>query len=209
MSGPTIEATGSLVLAVAQILGPQSDKVRQGWRGASTWTETYSGRQHVVRWQTIVDREDWHGWVDLKHAGRSCSAGAPQVYRIGLRARAQPFGGLRWWFICPRSGDLACKLYLPNGADRFASRRAYRLDYHSQRVTAAERANNRAWKKRLAMGGRTGVPLGTPLAKPLWQHWRTWDREYAELQRLEARSLAAVSASLQGLVERLQRSRRI
>ncbi|MDX7953389.1 hypothetical protein P7D22_19680 [Lichenihabitans sp. Uapishka_5] len=207
MSGPTIEATGSRVLAVAQILGQQSDKPRQGWRGTLTWTERFGGHQHVLRWQTVVDREGRHGWVDLAHAGRSSAAGELQTYRVHLRATVQPFGGLRWWLLCPRNGDPVCKLYLPNGADRFASRQAYKLDYQSQRVTAAERANNRAWKKRLAMGGETGAPLGAPLDKPLWQHWRTWTRDYAELNRLEARTISAVSASLRRYISLSQHGR--
>ena len=37
-------------------------------------------------------------------------------YPIILVTTQQPFGGRRWWFNCPRTGDLVSKLYLPNGA---------------------------------------------------------------------------------------------
>ena len=45
-------------------------------------------------------------------------------YWIQLETTAQPFGGRRWWFVCPRTGRRATKLYLPNGAFTFASRQA-------------------------------------------------------------------------------------
>src|ERR1700690_1949778 len=48
-------------------------------------------------------------------------------YWISLETTPQPFGGRRWWFVCPRTGRRAGKLYLPNGAFIFAARQAYRL----------------------------------------------------------------------------------
>lgn len=47
------------------------------------------------------------------------------------------FGGKRWWMICPYRGDRVGKLYLPSGGDRFASRKACKLGYHSQRIALA------------------------------------------------------------------------
>ena len=41
------------------------------------------------------------------------------------------FGGLRWWFVCPRSGRRAAKLHLPPGGKYFAHREAYGLTYRS------------------------------------------------------------------------------
>jgi len=52
---------------------------------------------------------------------------------LGLTTTPQPFGGQRWWFICPRTGRRTAKLYLPDGALTFASRQAYRLAYQCQR----------------------------------------------------------------------------
>ena len=52
-------------------------------------------------------------------------------YTITLETTSQPFGGLRWWFVCPRSGKRVSELHLPNGAYTFA----YRLGYLSQRET--------------------------------------------------------------------------
>ncbi len=78
-------------------------------------------------------------------------------YLIHLETTAQPFGGRRWWWICPRTGRRAVKLYLPNGAFTFASRQAYRLAYRSQRETARDRALRRAFKLREKLGGDGGI----------------------------------------------------
>jgi hypothetical protein len=55
---------------------------------------------------------------------------------IYLVASRPPFGGLRWWFVCPRSRRRVRMLHLPLGAHRFACRRAYRLAYVSHRGAA-------------------------------------------------------------------------
>jgi hypothetical protein len=60
---------------------------------------------------------------------------------IYLVATHPPFGGLRWWFVCPRTNRRGRMLHLPLGARRFASRGAYRLVYASQRGTAVDRAH--------------------------------------------------------------------
>jgi hypothetical protein len=83
---------------------------------------------------------------------------------ITLEATIQPFGGRRWWFRCPRSGDLVSKLYLPDGAYTFASRRAYRLGYRSQRETPRDRSITRAFMLRDRLGGRGGI--GDDIPKP-------------------------------------------
>jgi hypothetical protein len=63
--------------------------------------------------------------------------------RIELTTRAQPLGGRRWWFLCPRTGQLAERLHLPSGAYTFACRKAYRLAYRSQREAPRDRALSR------------------------------------------------------------------
>ena len=49
---------------------------------------------------------------------------ASRTTGIQLETTPQPFGGRRWWFVCPRAGRRAAKLYLPNGVFTFASRQA-------------------------------------------------------------------------------------
>jgi hypothetical protein len=66
--------------------------------------------------------------------------GTPVSQTVTL-VRSQPhFGGARWWFLCPATHQRVRTLFLPPGAQRFASRRAYRLRYQSQRESGEGRA---------------------------------------------------------------------
>jgi hypothetical protein len=76
---------------------------------------------------------------------------------IQLETTPQPFGGRRWWFVCPRTGRRVAKLYLPSGAFTFASRQAYRLAYRSQRETPYDRALRRGFKLRGKLGADGGM----------------------------------------------------
>jgi hypothetical protein len=75
------------------------------------------------------------GWIDLEWSVSNDATGERREYKnqVELVAKPQPFGGRRWWFICPTTGRLTASLYLPPGASAFASRQAHRLTYPSQR----------------------------------------------------------------------------
>ena len=49
------------------------------------------------------------GNVTFRHGSRKYG---DYTYSVSLYARPQPFGGLRWWFICPRSGAKVSKLHM-------------------------------------------------------------------------------------------------
>ena len=44
---------------------------------------------------------------------------------LELEAFSQPFGGVRWYFLCPATRKRAQCLYLPLGATRFRSRHGF------------------------------------------------------------------------------------
>jgi len=77
-------------------------------------------------------------------------------------------------------------LHLPPGALTFASRRAYRLAYRSQRV------------------GRDGG-IGDPIPKPKGMRWATFDREVQKVEALEAVINGHLWVFVQKLNERLRR----
>ena len=58
-------------------------------------------------------------------------------YRIPLTITQPRFGGIRWWFLCPRiinqrhCSKRVAKLYLPAGCLYFGCRRCYGLTYTS------------------------------------------------------------------------------
>jgi hypothetical protein len=95
----------------------------------------------------------------------------------------QPFGGRRWWFVCPRTGQRATRLHLPPGAYTFACRKAYRLAYRSQRELPRDRALSRALALRRKLGATGGT--GDYIAKPKGMHWRTFERAMARIHRAE------------------------
>jgi hypothetical protein len=101
--------------------------------------------------------------------------------RVRLVATRPPFGGQRWWFVCPAEGRRVRKLYLPLGRHRFRSRHAYRLAYASQREAVHDRAMRRARKLRRRLGGDP-ADGGYP-EKPPWMRQVTY---YKLLDKLAA-----------------------
>jgi hypothetical protein len=81
------------------------------------------------------DKEIGAGHVRLRYTTTYRGEKRASDYSIALVTTPQPFGGRRWWFRCPKSGDLVGKLHMPDDADTFASQRAHRLGYSSQRET--------------------------------------------------------------------------
>jgi len=95
-----------------------------------------------------------NSWLRLRYA--ICDYWTGEQHQIDdkiyLTASRPWFGGQRWWFVCPTENRRVRKLYLPPGARRFRSRRAYRLAYASQRETVHDRAMRRADKLRRRLG---------------------------------------------------------
>ena len=144
-----------------------------------------------LAWSTFLDGNS--GWVELEHpAARRGEAPQLLCYRIPITGVRQPFGGLRWFFICPTGGGLVTKLYLPLGGLRFALREAYRLGYRSQRESPRDRTASRYWKARRLLMDEDG-------AKRKFMHWRTFD---AELDALAAKERALDGHFMAGLQKR-------
>lgn len=95
------------------------------------------------------------------------------------------FGGKRWWMICPYRGHRVGKLYLPQGGDRFASRKAWRLGYHSQRIAARDRPFEALFRLQSKLGCERG--WGNWISRPKGMHHRTFERHLDEFEELDAR----------------------
>ncbi len=93
---------------------------------------------------------------------------------ICLTTSRLPFGGIRWWFRCPRTYRRVRVLHLPLGGRHFRSRRAYRLAYASQRETIHDRAQRRAAKLCKRLGGDWADD--TYPDKPSRMRWVTYIR---------------------------------
>ena len=72
-------------------------------------------------------RNEFYATVRLRYV----AAGEHINTWIFLTMTKPRFGGRRWWFKCPVTGQRVGKLYLAPGERRFASRAAYGLSYRS------------------------------------------------------------------------------
>jgi hypothetical protein len=145
--------------------------------------------------------DPWYPWIQLRFSAEDY----PDRRRhdveqfVHLRRTRPHLGGDRWWFECPRNKRRVRMLYLPLGAIRFASRRAYRLGYASQRETFRARAIRRARK----IAAKLGVPVSdvflrpTP-SKPKRMRWRT----HRKLLRKLAAAQRVATAGFGGMIAR-------
>jgi hypothetical protein len=178
---PTVGS--GLTLDLYRLVRQQLFRPGQNLSGSIVWTRVGSGeRVNSVGYEAHLAGDFGH--VRLHYTMTHAYSGEKRDsdYTIALETTPQPFGGRRW-FVCPRSGDHVAKLHLPNGTYTFASRRVYRLGYHSQRETPRDRAITRAFKLRDRLGGEGGISDYIP--KPKWMRWGTYDRQIARIEAAE------------------------
>lgn len=111
--------------------------------------------------------------------------------RVRLVFTEPNFGGRRWWMVCPFKHIRVGKLYLPNGGDRFASRKAWRLAYQSQRVGHRDRAFEKLFRLQRKLGCDQGYDSYIWRPKGMWQ--RTFDRHVERFEELEAECSAEMA----------------
>ena len=95
------------------------------------------------------------GFIELAHDTRTTTREPePVTYRIWLMTSRPNYGGRRYWFICPNSGQRAAKLYLPLGGHRLPyAEQPPQLGYACQRETKTDRLMRKARKLHRALGG--------------------------------------------------------
>ncbi len=106
---------------------------------------------------------------------------------FGLEPFPQPYGGWRWYLICPDTG-LRCQcLFLPLGCTYFRSRRAYQMQYHSQCLTRPFRLVEQAHKISLHLldaapdkWRKAWWCVGDLPPKPPWMRWGTYNARAEE-----------------------------
>jgi hypothetical protein len=138
-----------------------------------------------VEVETHIDGP-WNSGVRLKYSTTDHWTDEPLAIddKIFLATSRPPFGGLRWWFVCPQLNRRVRKLYLPLGGRHFWSRRAYELAYASQRETKFDRALRRARKLRLRLGGDSADDECPD--KPPRMRWATYNRLMDRLAAADA-----------------------
>src|SRR5262249_48590815 len=118
--------------------------------GSWHWTYAIGGAFKVDYEVNTLDPS--HSFVRLFYSWVWISRNEPDSadYRVGLTTTRPPFGGLRWWFLCPLGvNGRACnrrvgKLSLPQHARFFGCRRCHALTYRS-----AQEHDNRVSRLRM------------------------------------------------------------
>ena len=103
--------------------------------------------------------------------------------RIALSYTVPHYGGRRWWMHCPVNGARVAKLYMPPGAEAFASRKAWRLGYHSQRIAGRDAAFERLFRLQRRLGGEQGWGYG--ITRPKGMHHRTFERYARQYRQID------------------------
>src|SRR5262245_9923556 len=174
--GPTVE--GCLRLDIDKMM--RWGVIQPGDHLFGEMTFNFNDDKLTIKFESVVD-EFQESWVRLQYAIDDYWTGQTHQVddKIFLVSTQPSFGGLRWWFLCPRLNRRVRKLYLPLGARHFRSRQAYGLAYPSQRETAYHRAMRRAQKLWRRLGGD---PADSDYpAKPKRMRWTTYNRLMGEL----------------------------
>ncbi len=179
---PTVESC--LTLNLSHLFKSGWLKDRACTAGTLQWSTAWIGDEIAsVDFESCLGEEA--GYMHLRWRSTDQRTGERRECesRVALTTRPQPFGGRRWWFICPRTGYLASRLHLPDGACNFACRAAYQLGYLWQRQTPRDRALSHAYALRQRLGNN-GV-IGEYFFKPKGMHWRTFERLAARIFKVE------------------------
>ena len=113
-------------------------------RGSLVWQNVNTGEDAGSVGYLTDTTESGQGRFDLSYC--LGSERRPVECPIRLETSRPPFGGVRWWFVCPLSGRRVRKLYLHQGYDYFGSREALGLTYQSCREGFGPRAQRKADK---------------------------------------------------------------
>lgn len=164
--------------------------------GSLQWTWPHNGQPICSVEYQVAFNED-AGTLHLVNITCFDPFGKPvrmEGQTIRLTTTTPPYGGRRWWLLCPCTGRRVMQLHLPYGARAFASRQAYRLGYAVQRESAPDRARRRARKARQRIGGSPNLAEGLP-GKPKWMRWRTYWRHVDACQEADGQTLKFLAES--------------
>jgi hypothetical protein len=168
---PTVESALRLDIDAMMRWGGIEPDVHRG----GEMTFDFYDDQLAIKFESRVG-DPWDSWLRLRYSMADYWTGEELEIddKIYLATSRPHFGGLRWWFVCPRLNHRVRKLYLPLGGRHYWSRRAYRLAYASQRETVYDRAMRRARKLTLYLGGDPADDRYPD--KPKRMRWRTYNR---------------------------------
>ena len=171
----------ALTLNIDQLI--RAGGLKRGWRtsGQLSWT---SGQASSVNFEAYL--ANWAGHLQLDFVVREDTTGSSRHVRqtIAFATTKPRFGGTRWWFVCPSTGERVGRLHLPPGATEFLSRRAHGLTYACQTEDFYARAARRSRKLMARLGADAGPGWPPPL-KPKRMRWATYLRYAGQIEACE------------------------
>jgi hypothetical protein len=143
--------------------------------GTISWS---CGGQHSgsISYQADMIDPD-NAWLILIYTRGTGSDAEKVRQEIRLTCTTPNYGGRRWWMICPYRGHRVSILYKPGNGDRFASRKAWRVQYKSQRASDRDKPFEALFKIQKRLGCREGWEM--PIRRPKGM----WHRTYARLEQ--------------------------
>lgn len=103
--------------------------------GAERCTATVAWSEHGTIYATIgvIVTRGWEGpQVDVSYNGTHRSGHALLRSELLITTVSRmPYGGRRWWWLCPLCDRRVAVVYLPNGGQWFTCRLCHRLTYMS------------------------------------------------------------------------------
>jgi hypothetical protein len=174
----TAEGTASYTIGASVLTGA---RLEMGQRGSGT---SYFGEEKFPVEIRVDATDASNPFLELTHRTRDDREGDRIVRdRIRLIWTVPTYGGRRWWFVCPKTGQRTTKLFLPNGGWHFWSRQAYGLGYASQREDRFDRLQRRAAMLNRQLDGEGWETWDVPPGKPKWMRWKTYERKYERWER--------------------------
>lgn len=174
----TYEGTGSFRLSTTLLR-------RAGLHSGPSNTATINFSLDDKPFEVVLTANFASSYIELTHYMRTYPWGEHR-YRVQLLTTPQSFGGVRWWFACPRTGMRSTCLFLPLGGHEFWSRSAWRLGYASQREGQMGRIDIQAQKAFQRLGGKGSWREAVP-ARPKWMRARTFAKKLKRLEELNDR----------------------
>ena len=194
---PTVESG----LTINFPLMMQRGWVKDGGNGFGSLQWSTNGEHRASIGYSYDMRDAGSAYLKLSYT-RSPHGSEPEKVEqhIRLTCTSPNYGGRRWWLVCPYQHCRVAKLHLPPGGDRFASRKAWRLGYRSQRVAGRDRAFEKLFRLQRKLGCDEGWEAGLRRPKGMWD--RTYQKHWERYWELDAQC----SAEMMGVLSRLRGS---
>jgi hypothetical protein len=163
---------------------------------------------HAIRWVNNDAQVIASGWISADMRGDLEGLLDIQIgeveQSITLASLPRHYGGRQWFFVCPVTNRRASMLWLPRGAQHFASRHAWpgQVAYRSQFMTAMDRAYLGMERiKRRLIGDLDPQEWELP-PKPKWMRWPTYHRLVEQFEEYEAALDAGALTRVKRLLKR-------